>query len=111
MVADRQILNGHLLTMIGFIDAVIWRHIYWRLPAQVAYGLLTDKGDAFVGNDAVRLLADEGSVHTLDGQRLVVITVGNLLIFTVLFHILLRILCREDFLTVHDGGECFRLQI
>ena len=70
----------------GLIDTAVGSNIYRGLPAQVAYGLLAYKGNALIRNDVLFLLAYEGSVDTLDGQRLIVIPVGNRLILAVLRH-------------------------
>ena len=61
--------------------------VFHHVPAQIPDWLLTYKRNAFIGNDVLRLFADESSINTFDSQRLVVYTVNNLLILYVLFHI------------------------
>ena len=73
-------LNWGLTIVIGLINVVARSHVHRCLPAQVTDRLLTDKRNALIGNNVLRLLADEGAVDTLDGQRLVVVAVRNLLV-------------------------------
>ena len=71
-------MNRGFAIVISFIYAIVRCNIYWSFPTQVADGLLAYKWYAFIGNDVFLLLAYEGSINTFDGQRLDVITIGNL---------------------------------
>ena len=67
MVGNRQILAGELRKVVGLVDAVVRRIFHRCFPAQVADGLFVNEGDTLIGNNTLRLLADERSVYTLDG--------------------------------------------
>ena len=75
MVSDGLVLNSKFCEMIGFIDAIVRSVVYWGFPAQVAHRLFSHKRNAFISNNVLRLLTDEGSVDALNSQRLVIVAV------------------------------------
>ena len=63
-----NLLDRSFPIVISLIYPIARRNVHWSFPAQVADRLLTYKGNAFIGNNVLRLLADKGSVNTFDGQ-------------------------------------------
>ena len=58
--------------VIRLVNAIIMHNVHRCFPAQIADGLSTDKRNAFIGYDVLRLLPDKGAVDTLNSQCLVV---------------------------------------
>ena len=63
-----NLLDRSFPIVISLIYPIARRNVHWSFPAQVADGLLTDKRNAFIGNNVLRLLADKGSVNTFDAS-------------------------------------------
>ena len=53
--------------VICLVDSFVRGNVYGCLPAQVANGLFTNKGNALVCNYILCLLADKGAVDTFYG--------------------------------------------
>ena len=81
---DAPLLAGRFSNVIRLIDTVIRHIVHRRFPPQLSDRLLPDKGNALVGNYIlIRFFADKGAVDALGGQRLVILSIGDLLVLTV----------------------------
>lgn len=70
-------LTGTFRIIIRLIDAVAGYHIHRRFPTQTANRLLAYIRDAPEDDGIIHLLADKGSIDTLDCQRRVVVAIGD----------------------------------
>ena len=77
-------MPGAFRVVVGLVNAVVCNNVHRRLPTQVAHRRPANERNAFICDDAVRLLAHEGAVDALDRQRWVIMAIGNLVIFAVL---------------------------
>ena len=78
------LLAGRFPDVIRLVNAVVRHTVHRRFPTQFPDRLLPDEGNALEGNDVLGgLFTDKGAVDTLDGQRLVILSVGDLFVLTV----------------------------
>ena len=82
-LADASLLTGDLSKVIRLIHAVIAHAVHRCFPAKLTHGLFPNEGNALVSNDTFRLPADEGAVHALYRQRLVIISVRDLFVLAI----------------------------
>ena len=93
-----QHLIGTFRIVICLVHAIIRFNVHRCLPTVFPNGLLADKRDPLVCDNAIHFLSDESAIDTLNRELLIILAIGDLFVLTILSSQLLFFLLQNHLL-------------